>query len=54
MKCRLRARINDHELAQLSAHTHYKILDNEAHNEDEQIATWHMIPCITIQRHLLS
>ena len=37
-----------------SVRTHYKILDNKAHNEDEQIATWYMIPWINIQRHLHS
>ena len=37
-----------------SVRTHYKILDNEAHNEGEQIAKWYMIPWINIQRHLHS
>ena len=37
-----------------SVRTRYKILDNEAHSEDERIATWYMIPWINIQRHLHS
>ena len=32
-----------------SVRTHYKILDNEAHNQDEQITTWYIIPWINIQ-----
>ena len=35
-----------------SVRTHYETLDNEAPNEDEQIATWYMIPWINIQRRL--
>ena len=37
-----------------SVRTHYKILENEAHNQDEQITTWYMIPWINIQRNLHS
>ena len=37
-----------------SVRTRYKILDNEAHSEDERSATWYMIPWINIQRHLHS
>ena len=37
-----------------SVRTHYETLDNEAHNQDEHIATWYMIPWINIPRNFLS
>lgn len=37
-----------------SVRTHNETLDNEAHNQDEHIATWYMIPWINIPRNFLS
>ena len=37
-----------------SVRTHYETLDNEAHNQDEHIATLYMIPWINIPRNFLS
>ena len=37
-----------------SVRTHHKILDNEAHNQDEHITTWYIIPWVNILRNLLS
>ena len=37
-----------------SVRTHYETLDNEAHNQDEHITTWYMIPWINIPRNLFS
>ena len=37
-----------------SVRTHHKILYNEAHNQDEHITTWYMIPWINSLRNLSS
>ena len=37
-----------------SVRTHNETLDNEAHNQDEHITTWYMIPWIDIPRNFPS